>query len=289
MFELYIKIEEMENIDLNKRISEFFKSEHYVINQNHNIPNIYDIFTKKNEGCLSLRFENNNIYVYYLGKCGIYNGKYLLKKLEDLAMSMPNIQYIELKDESTIYINEYGINLAFLKILTKGQSWYNSLGYFSSNYENEKSYNQRLCNIPLIDILNLCKDKLIDNIAETYNNTTLKNYTDIISKEKKNIEERIKTLKSKLNEHFRDIENNLTTKDYLNKIIELIDDNDYEKTELLNELIETIGVLILYDQKLYKHNNSDFDKKGGKNKHKNKTKKNAKKIKKNKRQSKKYV
>jgi hypothetical protein len=295
--ELLKNIEEETENNIINHISRFFESKHYVIEEYSNAR--FNIRAKDNEElCLSLHFFNNNIYVNYLGRCGIKinSGNDLLKKLDKLALSMPNIQYIELTDESTIYINDNEINLAFLKILTKGQSWYNSLEYFSSNYNNENLHNKRLCNTPLIDLLNFCKDKLIEERAKTtYSNFI--NYTDIFSKEKNDIEKKIESLKLKLKQHFPDIKDNLKTKNYLNEIIELIENNyektndTYEKTELLNELIETIGALILYDPKLYKHirNNSDFDKKGGKNKRKNKTKKNAKKIIKNKRKSKKYV
>jgi hypothetical protein len=271
----------MENIDINNQnnyIRNFFTSDSYVVKKSAMFPDIFEIYTTNDEGCLTLKINDNNIHVYYLSKCGEHTGTSLLEKIDELARSMPNINYIKLDDKSSIYINDYEIKLAVLKILTKGISWYNSLGYFSSNYENEKLHNEQLRNTPLIDILNSCKDKLIENLEEEYK-PLKKQYTDTrqidnyISKYKKEIDERISSLKSNLNTQFPSIKIDSNTKDYFNEIIKLIDTS--EKAELLKELIEVVSTLILYDPKLYKNinrANSDLNKTGGKGKRRNKRK-----------------
>jgi hypothetical protein len=69
-----------------------------------------------------------------MSKCGKNTGSFLLNKIEELAKSIENIHYITLEDLSKIKIYDSDINLAILKILTKGESWYNSLGFFSDGY-----------------------------------------------------------------------------------------------------------------------------------------------------------
>jgi hypothetical protein len=43
------------------------------------------------------------------------------------------------KQKSSIKCGEYKLDLASLMILTKGQSWYNSLGYKQENYKYEEN------------------------------------------------------------------------------------------------------------------------------------------------------
>jgi hypothetical protein len=63
----------------------------------------------------------------------------LLKIIDKLAESIPCIEFIDLQHGSAISICDEEISLRDLKILTKGESWYNSLGYKSPIYEDEKN------------------------------------------------------------------------------------------------------------------------------------------------------
>ena len=96
--------------------------------------------------CLSLTIEEDNIFISMLEKCGI-TGSQSLKKVEELATIIPNIKTISLTDASSIEKCDYMINLALLKILTKGESWYNSLGYKSSTYDIEVENNRKYMNM----------------------------------------------------------------------------------------------------------------------------------------------
>jgi len=98
--------------------------------------------TTDDESCLTLDIYRHHIYVDTLAKCGITSGNQILTMLDKLADRMSNIKYIELSDASEITICSTGINLYMLKLLTTGQSWYNSRGYFS-NYDDPKSEKSR--------------------------------------------------------------------------------------------------------------------------------------------------
>ncbi len=90
------------------------------------------------------------LYVANLDKCGI-KGSETLKKIEEFAR-MSGFKKITLSDMSTIFLCKQLIDLAILKILTKGESWYNSLGYKSTNYDNEKKNNEALIKKTLKEI-----------------------------------------------------------------------------------------------------------------------------------------
>lgn len=56
-------------------------------------------------------------------------GGMLLKLIARLVESIPFVEYITLRDSSKIWICDVPIDLAHIKILTTGQSWYNHFGY----------------------------------------------------------------------------------------------------------------------------------------------------------------
>jgi hypothetical protein len=109
------------------------------------------------EECLFLKFHEKFIRIPSLHKCGINpgttSGSILLQKIHEIAKQIPGISYIELFDFSEIRLNWISIDLAFLKILTTGRSWYNSFGYVSVNYKTELEDNEKLRNENLIKIL----------------------------------------------------------------------------------------------------------------------------------------
>lgn len=104
-------------------IINYFKYNTYVISSN-----------EKRSNYLTIKILDNIIEVKY-----IYSedkiGKSLLMSLATFAKNML-IEKISLSDGSNIEIDKIcpypsGIRLYYLKIITKGESWYNSLGYFS--------------------------------------------------------------------------------------------------------------------------------------------------------------
>jgi len=73
---------------------------------------------------------------------------------------------ITLTDASTIYFlnnveedENCGISLKTFYILMKGQSWYNSIGFHSTDYENELLHNSQFPPMKLVDFLTLTFSK----------------------------------------------------------------------------------------------------------------------------------
>lgn len=287
-------------------LKEVFHEESYIITKTSDDnpdANIFEIKTKETqdkleEKCLLLEFFKEHIFIDSLDKCGTHSGTSLLEKIDELVMKMPDIKYTELKDGAEIYDDK--IRLAFLKILSKGQSWYNSLGYFSSNYENEIKHNDLLRNMPLQELLDSCKKKLQESFKK-YNtkdilihrrdiitredilrypyieslykelNNNIENYEDFFSTEIKKIDERIESLKKNIKIKFRGIDSESKTKYFFEKIDSLSKKNPLndEQIEILEELLKVIGNSILYDfnlKKFFTHNNPISSEKGGKKK-----------------------
>lgn len=269
-------------------IYNFFTSDLYDVNNIND--NEYTIKTKNNEGCLTIHFLLTSIHIDKLSKCGENSGTYLLSKIEDLAKSMENIQYITLLDTSEIKMYDCNIDLAILKILTKGESWYNQLGYFSSDYENEKIHNTKYINMEFDKLISSCRnaietylkitkrENIIENIRLLENKIKYKNKNknldNLIRKKEKYlkiidnydnyiIEEFEKTninfdsLERKRIKLFPEIDVKITAKDYFNILVQLID--TVEKCEFLESLIEIIKSVIKYNRNLVKQL-SNYDK-----------------------------
>lgn len=113
--------------------------------------------------CLLITFDEPKLYIKYLSKCDI-NGTESLRRIEKVAKNIPYISLIWFTDGSQIELGDYGFDLATLKIITKGESWYNSLGYVSDNYEIEKSYNSVIRELSCIDFIEALREKKIQNL-----------------------------------------------------------------------------------------------------------------------------
>jgi hypothetical protein len=139
-------------------LSEVFVAEDYEIIY-HGSSN-YDIFTKNpmKKLCVGLAFDIDFIYVSNLDKCGI-NGATSLELVEKVAFEMPHMKHIELMDISKLKVCGVELNLACLKILSKGESWYNSLGYKYPDYESDKQYNLSIINKPFVELLEMCETR----------------------------------------------------------------------------------------------------------------------------------
>lgn len=264
----------MEN-NILKKVKEVFPESIYHIEYDEDY-NKLTVSINKTE-CFKLEISEYYIYVIHINQCGIVSGTDLIKKIDKLAEKIPKIKYIELRDGSNIKINNIEIDLAFLKILTKGESWYNSLGYVSNEYNEEKTENEKLRNTPLIEVLDLCKPILINEFEDYID--FFEDYIDIsiennIPNDEKNriVEEKIENLKIKIKEHFLYINENLTVKVFFEIVNNLIENtkNYYvnakqdnlgnntkrrklntqltvEQTKILKELIQVIGILIKYN------------------------------------------
>ena len=122
--------------------------------------------------CLEFEFIEDEddggtvLYISKIFKCGDgkYNAREMIKLIEDMAKSMPvppwsRVKYIKLEDGSSINVcagqNSSGMNidLRYLKILTTGESWYNSFGYKSANHDANVAHNAVIINKPMDKLL----------------------------------------------------------------------------------------------------------------------------------------
>lgn len=143
-------------------------------------------------------FENY-VLIDKLIKCNNMNGNKILESIKTLAYKF-KCKSIYLTDGSNIILDNCKLNLSKIYILQYGYSWYNSKGFYSSNFENEKNHNFKIINLNInnylieyYDLLNIQLNKeLIDSL---YNlkikkniNNEIENYYKI---EKYNIENRL--------------------------------------------------------------------------------------------------
>ena len=114
-----------------------------------NITNETEIhISEKGEDCALFIIYPDHIYIEALHKCGTTTGNDLLDKFDRLVSEIPNMTYVRLVDDSNIELCGRKIKLYTLKILTTGQSWYNSKGYVSDNNDDQKTVNARIINMP---------------------------------------------------------------------------------------------------------------------------------------------
>jgi len=95
------------------------------------------------------------LYISKIFKCG--DGQYtrkVINMIEEMAKSIPvppwsRVKYIKLEDGSAIHVCTVDIDLRYLKILTTGESWYNSFGYKSVNHDANVAHNAVIINKPM--------------------------------------------------------------------------------------------------------------------------------------------
>lgn len=113
---------------------------------------------------LSLSLASNNIIkIEYLSKCGknIGSGKYILSQLKIFA-DIYNIILIIGKDSSQIFLkNNININLKLLYILSIGKTWYNTMNFYETNYENNNKILKLFINDKIYNLNNYL-NKTID-------------------------------------------------------------------------------------------------------------------------------
>ena len=97
-----------------------------------------------------IKIENRTrpriLKVSRLAKCNGVNGDSLLKMIDQLAASIPFVEYVTLTDRAHVMICGVDINLAHLKILTTGSSWYNRFGYKSNDHADDVAHNAVVIN-----------------------------------------------------------------------------------------------------------------------------------------------
>ena len=157
----------------------------------------FSISTLDNNYCIGFSISRpHEIYIYTLNKCGRnITGTILLEKINILAQEL-NIESISVLDTSNILECSREISLSTIKILTKGESWYNSLGYKSTHYEDEVKHNEKIIDMLYSDF----KEKLLKLYIEELKN---KNSPKILRIKQSYIKQNIDKLKKKLGQDNR--------------------------------------------------------------------------------------
>lgn len=230
------------------------------------IGNKYIVSTENTDSfskCIDMKIEDGILYVNELKKCGI-SGTDSLKRIESLAINL-GISQIHLVDGSTINTCDQSIDLATLKILTNGMSWYNSLGYFSNQFTEEYAHNNEIIKTPCKEFFRKVYENSLINFNKSVERYKKNNFTNIELYESnglRRIEEKNANVIYGFDTWFKKYEN-ISVKIFFNDIIEIMRENCYsEKLVWLNQVLNYILIsdIIKYDNNLIKN----IEKKGGK-------------------------
>ena len=112
--------------------------------------------------CLEFEFIEDEddggtvLYISKIFKCSdnMPLTRKVINLIEEMAKSIPappwsRIKYIKLEDGSSIHVCTVDIDLRYLKILTTGESWYNSFGYKSVKHDANVEHNAVIINKPM--------------------------------------------------------------------------------------------------------------------------------------------
>jgi hypothetical protein len=121
-------------------LNHFFPEDKFIIEYDDYLVKIKTKGEPEDKDCVWLRVQHKDLHIHQLWRCGIA-GNDTLKKIEEIAR-LVGCTKISLYDLSRITICGDTFDMAVLKILTRGESWYNSLGYKSENYDSEKNNNE---------------------------------------------------------------------------------------------------------------------------------------------------
>ena len=146
--------------------------------------------------CLEFEFIEDEddggtvLYISKIFKCGdsMPLTRELIKVIEKLAESNPRVKYIKLEDGSSIHVCTVDIDLRYLKILTTGESWYNSFGYKSVNHDANVAHNAVIINKPMDELLpELYDQEYIEEFKSLFpelsTELTVKEYVTAMTKE----------------------------------------------------------------------------------------------------------
>lgn len=196
-----------------------------------NIKYIRELFNVTVDGCIDIDIDEKLIEINSLHKCED-SGSISLNKIENLAKKL-KITEISLMDASMIENRCYYINLAIYKIITKGESWYNSIGYISIDNDSEKITNDIVCNLTLQEFFDNGKyfAKALKQVKDDLNGTkfvlfnSIEEINSIIINpfDKKDLKQYIKNIDKECT-----YINTMTFQDYYTSLLDYID-SDYSK------------------------------------------------------------
>ena len=204
--------------------------------------NVFSIQSIANDSeCLLLTFYSDHIYVDNLEKCEL-NGVEVLKWVEKIGRRIPHIKYIKLTDGSQIELESgVDIDLATLKILTKGQSWFNSHEYHSSDFYDEFLYNTNIITTTTARLfLEQVRDLHLEKIQHAFSikvaQTSLQEYQSRLSKKSISVGER-RDLKASIGTQKLIIKDNANLIDQKLKLFnQTYDDHLMEGVELFPQI-----------------------------------------------------
>jgi hypothetical protein len=154
------------------------------------IENFLGLFKKEldedeNKICFEFNIYDKEDYIFIkrLNKCDIIKGgDFFLNNIDILAKTLKQsglkINRILLEDDSYVSICKEvnNISLRTIKILTTGESWYNSYGYYSRNKINEKILNKKIIEKKYTDFL----IDLKKSIVTTNYKKSIRNIDDVL-------------------------------------------------------------------------------------------------------------
>ena len=197
--------------------------------------------------CLDFHFiededdDGTVLYISTIFKCGegMPLTRKVIKLIEEMAKSIPappwsRVKYIKLEDGSSIHVCTVDIDLRYLKILTTGESWYNSFGYKSVNHDANVAHNAVIINKPMDELLSELFDQ--EYIDQKYIN--------------------------KFKARFPELSTDLTVKDYVTAMTKAVPrygtrtctKEEEKRASLLFNLVYSIGMseMLEYDFRLQK-------------------------------------
>ena len=260
---------------ITSKISLFFEGATAEVNKNDNI-----IVTNKCK-CMTITigdFSDDDsgtlsVFLDRLDKCGL-TGTNLLNSLDRFIKEVIkdgkyDIKYTMLSDSSKITwkseMYSIDIPLGILKILTKGESWYNSFGYHQKYYHEEKEQWENIRQTSFKDILQMINNKLTKReILFDKHNDILQKYASYIGTEytKDNINMIVSEGIKLVSKIYKPNTNNMTMKNLAvfldskhNMIYNFSDDENFADALI----IYFAEVIINYDHVLYKLYDIDYD------------------------------
>lgn len=139
----------------------------YFINSTKEIQSNMIIISIEGRDCCGFQVKEDSLHIVFLSRQGSYSGTHILECLEFLVKATSDkIKYLDLNDDSFVKWRGNKFNLAYFHILCKGKSWYNSLGFFQHNYNDEFTKWSILRN----KSMNVIFNEIIFNLKYNYEN-----------------------------------------------------------------------------------------------------------------------
>ena len=122
-----------------------------------------------------------------LSPCSPVSGREILTRLITLGKRL-KLETIHLDDESALYVHPsiYGrkeciLSLAYVRILLKGESWYQSFGFVSKQNADDREQNERVRTMPFRDFVKevVEREKGSSNDAESFLSSLLKTFPEV--------------------------------------------------------------------------------------------------------------